>query len=462
MFVSGLPPGLLDLLNVSSGSLAAHQAGLGTVAHNVANASTPGFSRRDLDLSPLDPLRGVDALRARRATDNNLLRQIVEQSGRQAFAQAREPWLSEIEAALGDLDDTGLGASLDAMFASFRTLAASPDDPATRQDTLMRASDLAAQVRRAATDLGDLMDMADRRIRDELPGINDSLREVARLNRDIRIAEGSGGDAGDLRDLRDQALRTLAEKIGARALHDSKDGVIVLVGGIRLVQDDLAEKLVATPDPATGRVRVEIAGPPGSDLTGTVGGVLGAHVEVRDGQIPDRLTSLDQLAWDLAASINARHAAGFGLDGVSGRNLFAAPAGVAGAAANMTLDAAVLADTDALATALDPAALPGDGRNALEMADLEDQDLALLGTATLSQALGALQAEAGQHARDATLQGEREADRTEQLDALRQSMSGVDVQEQLLLMGRYQRAYQASAQVLATLDEMLETLVNLR
>jgi flagellar hook-associated protein 1 len=462
MILRGMPAGLLDLLWVPARGLDAQQAGLGTVAHNVANANTPGFSRRDLELGPLSPMRGAEVLGHRRAVDRNLQRQIVDQAARESFAAAREPLLGDVEAVLGDLEHTGLGASFDDLFASFRTLAASPEDRAARQDTLARADALAAQMRRVAGQLGDLRLSADRRLKDEIAGVNDTLAEVARLNRDIRVAEATGSDAGDLRDRRDADVRSLGERVGAHALDDGTGGVIVLIGGMRVVQDDRAETLSAVPDPTTGLARVRLADPPASDVTADLGGTLGALVDVRDVEIPRRLAALDQLAWDITTSLNARHASGFGLDGVGGRNLFAPRAAVAGAAANMRLDAAVDGNPDALAAALDPTSLPGDGRNALEIADLEGQDLALSGTATFSEALGSLQAQAGEAARGATLAGEREADRSEQLDALRESISGVDTDEQLLMMSRYQRAYQASAKVVTALDDMLQTLLDMR
>jgi flagellar hook-associated protein 1 FlgK len=461
MLLRGMPSGLFDLLHTPQRGLTASQAGQAAVAHNLANAQTEGYTRRDLVLEGLHPLRGVDATGHRRAADRHLVSRLDGQTTSDAHARAREPWLFEIEAAVGDLSGNGLGATLDGLFGSFRTLAAAPDDPSARLETIRHAEDLAAQVRRAATRLDQLQTDANRRLGDEIPEINDRLAEVARLNRDIRVAEATGGDAGDLRDLRDRAVRDLAARAGTRALDDGRGGAIVLLGGMRLVQDDGAESLVLTADPVTGFSRVAIGGPTGSDVTSQIGGVAGAHVQLRDDEIPTRLAALDTWAWDLTTSLNARHAAGFGLDGAGGRNLFAPPASVAGAAASMAVDATVAQDPDALAAALDPAGVPGDGRNALELADLEDQDLALLGTATLSEAIASLQSQVGLAARQGRTTVEREAARLDQLTALRDSISGVDIQEQLLWMSRYQRAYEASARVISTLDDMLRTLVNL-
>ena len=65
-------------------------------------------------------------------------------------------------------------------------------------------------------------------------------------------------------------------------------------------------------------------------------------MDARDGGVAQAKTELDQLAFDMSTAYNATHSAGFGLDGVGGRNLFNAPAVALDAAKFMTLDAAIV------------------------------------------------------------------------------------------------------------------------
>lgn len=454
--------GLLDVLGVGARGIAAQEAGLAAVTHNVSNVGTPGFHRRDLVLGPLSPMRGVEVLGARRAVDAELQRSVLDQAARWGYADARRPLVSEIEGAVGDLGDTGLGAAIDEMFAAWSALAASPEDVALRGAVLARADAVAATAGRVARDLAAVQASADARLRAALPEANRLMADVATLNREIRVTEAGGGDAGDLRDRRDLAVRDLAELVGARALDDGSGGVILLLGGLRVVQDDRAETLVAEPDATSGLARVRIAGPPREDVTAALGGRAGAYVGVRDGAVPTRLAALDQVVFDLVSAVNAVHAAGYGLDGATGRNLFAPLVAPAGAAAAMAVDPAVAGDPAALAASESAATLPGDGRNALDLAAIAGQAVALGGTATLSEAVGALLQGVGEDARAGEQNFLREDDRLAGLQALAEQVSGVDLDEQLALMSRYQRAYEASARVVATVDQMLETLLAIK
>jgi flagellar hook-associated protein 1 len=46
------------------------------------------------------------------------------------------------------------------------------------------------------------------------------------------------------------------------------------------------------------------------------------------------------------------------------------------------------------------------------------------------------------------------------VDSSRQSTSGVSMDEEMTNMVKFQRAYQASARAMSTMDQMLDTLIN--
>lgn len=453
-------PTIFDTLQVGATGLAAQQFGLQTVSHNVANVGTEGYHRRDLMLGPIQPLFGVEVLGVRRAVDQQLTRQLREQTGFFAYAEARQPFLENIESILGRLDDSGIGAALDQLFVAFQDLAAAPSDLAVRQTVLGRGAALATTIRRAASDLQATRTDANQRLISTLPEVNRLLQEVATLNRDILLAESGGGDSGDLRDRRGLALTQLSDLVGAKTLDDGSRGVIVLIGGMRVVQDTFAETLAADIDPTTGMAQIRLQDPPQTDLTTQLGGRMGAYVNIRDQIATARLASLDQFAFDIATAINTQHNLGYGLDGVGSRDFFT-PTALAGAAAALTLSSDIATDPNALAAALDPLALPGDGRNALALGSIADLNVALGGTTTLSQSLGNLLADLGQATRSAALDTTREQDRMATLESMREQVSGVSLDEQMILLSKFQRAYEASTRVVSTISEAIERLINL-
>jgi flagellar hook-associated protein 1 FlgK len=154
------------------------------------------------------------------------------------------------------------------------------------------------------------------------------------------------------------------------------------------------------------------------------------------------------------------HTQGVGLDGEGGRNLFN-PIDVAqGAATALALSSDVAGAPNNLAAA-QTAGLPGDNRNALLLSDLSGQNIAGGGRQTVQNAFGSLVAGGGSALRSA-MDRQTQADATlAQVDAMRESISGVSTDDEMISLMRYQRAYQASLRVIETADQMMQQLLNL-
>jgi flagellar hook-associated protein 1 FlgK len=106
--------------------------------------------------------------------------------------------------------------------------------------------------------------------------------------------------------------------------------------------------------------------------------------------------------------------------------------------------------------------LPGDNRNALALVQLHDQTIGMGGTATAQQAFTAMVAAAGAAANTAQRQSEHAEATVAQVDALRETVSGVSSDEEMMNVMKFQRAYQASLRVVETADSMLSELIHMR
>jgi flagellar hook-associated protein 1 FlgK len=102
----------------------------------------------------------------------------------------------------------------------------------------------------------------------------------------------------------------------------------------------------------------------------------------------------------------------------------------------------------------------GDNRNALALADLQTALTLRGGTASYSDAYGALLAEVAVSTRQANNAAETESALLEQAIVARDSVQGVNLDEEAANLIRYQQAYQAAAQVIAVADEVFQTLLN--
>jgi flagellar hook-associated protein 1 FlgK len=223
--------------------------------------------------------------------------------------------------------------------------------------------------------------------------------------------------------------------------------------------------LEANLEPTSGDVRIyrQTAGAM-EDITSFITtGTIGGAIAARDGALTDARNALDQLATDVANAYNSVHSAGFGLDGAGARNLFAVPpAGVTGAAASFAVSTDVAGQPDLLAGATDPLSVPGDNRNAIELFHVRDQNLATGGTQTMQQAYRALVSDAGTALQSANNQSAQTGAVLSQVENLRASASGVNTDEEMISLMKFQRAYQASLRVIETADQMLDDLLNLR
>lgn len=105
--------------------------------------------------------------------------------------------------------------------------------------------------------------------------------------------------------------------------------------------------------------------------------------------------------------------------------------------------------------------LPGDNRVALKMVDLQNQFLMNDGTITFNEFYNRQITDIGVKVQDAQKGNLNHQQMLDQYEALRNSVSSVNIDEEMANMVKYQRAYESSAKFLSTVDQMTQTLVNM-
>jgi flagellar hook-associated protein 1 len=447
---------LLGLLHLGSAGLAAQHSGAAVAANNAANVNTVGYSRQRVDLRSqlaAPEVGGVRAGSPTRIADGLVASRQRGAAGSLGYSRAYAPAMADLESRL--INGTPLETRLTNMFTGLQRVAASPTDPLARDVVVQSAEDVATGVRHMAAEITASRNDADARIRDNASNASTLTREIASLNKAIKASNDPV-----LRDRRDVAAGKLAELVGGTGRIDP-DGMMrwVLPDGAALVDGERAASVVATPDPVTGRSTVEIVdGTSRRDVTASLGGgSIGADLHFRDVAAAEAATRLDQFAYDLATQMNGVHAANAGLDGVSGRNLFTAPGAVAGAAAAFAVDPAIAADSRLLATAA-PGAGPGSNSGAIALIALRDAAVSTGGHTLLESAIDVVGV-VGLSAAEAEAAAERDEAVSESLAGLRDSISGVDLDEEMSKLVQFQHASEAMTKFLSTIDGMLSDLL---
>lgn len=466
--------GLLDTLNLGSRALSVQSRGLAVAGQNLANVNNAAYTRQRLvvqadgpDASPLDAGNGVSAVAVERVHDAFVERQMLSESSATGSWTARRDALQLAQDRLGENLDSagaatrsgssgtgsGLGSEIDGLFAEFQGLTTEPDSLARRGVVLARAQALATGLNQADARLSALENALDQDVTDQVQEANELLASVADLGTRIFRSETlHGTQANDLRDLRQQKLESLAGLVGIETVEDPDGALNISVGGQLLVTRNAVTDTLVAVDGADGRRTVATAA--GGALSPTSGSLHGT-LEARDGALANVRTRLDSLAGALASEVNAVHRTGFDLTGGTGADFF-----VGTTAATLQVHPDLVADPARLQAA-GKAGAPGDNQVARSLAALAQRAIPALGGQTFTSQYARTVAGLGEDLATAKAEVEDQQIIRNALQVRRDSISGVSIDEEMADLVKYQKAFQASARVMALVDGMLDEVLNM-
>ena len=463
---------LFSILHSGSTAMGAANTALQTTSNNVANADTPGYARQSTTLTPAGTIRqggvllgqGVRASGVTSSYNRFSQSQVFGRLGGAGYGAAQTTDFEAIETMFAEGQDGGLGQELIEFLDSFSSLEGAPSDPTVRMDILSRGERLTSYFNRQAGDLASRQVEADQSVVPMVARASNLASQVAALNADIVQLEAGGGQAHDLRARRTALLEELSY-LGPTKVQDEADGsVTVLFAGHSVVEGAYARSLSVGTDATTGFKTIRISqGTSTFDITSAFGqrGQIGSAINTRDVVTTGLLAELDELAFGLAGQVNALHTTGFGLDGATGRNFFAAPTQQTGAAAAFSLDAAVAGTPDAIAASTSAATIPGGNDLATQLAALGEAAVLSGGTQTFGQFYASVIAGLGQDANSAYSAGDRAELQLAGAMDLRDAASGVSLEEEALDLIRYREAFSAATRVISTASEMLDELMQI-
>ncbi len=451
---------LFGMLGNTARALDAQRFGLDVVGNNMANVNTAGYARRVVDLGAVPPVDrfsaggGVEVLGVRAQRDRLFDRRLFDEMPLAERQAAMADSLALAEVSLG-ASGTSLDGALADFFDAFAALADAPTLTTARERVVSDAQALASTFRGLSDRLGESGRATDARVRADVDRLNGLTSRLASLNGAIASAPAS--EALQLRDQQVMVTTEISGILGVQVL-ELGDGTFQLAtgSGRPLVIGTDAYPLAVASAPPSGYAAILSEG---VDVTGDIRiGSLGGLLAVRDQAIPNYLAQLDTLAHDVATAVNALHVTGFDQSGTPGGAFFVAPGGVAGAAAALQVDPAVVADSSRVAAA--GVASPGDNALARQLANL--RDVPLSNGRTPSAAWTGLVYRVGSDVQQATRELGSRREIVHQIETLRDSVSGVSIDEEAAMMMRFQRAYEANARFFTVIDEVLQTLLSLK
>jgi flagellar hook-associated protein 1 FlgK len=472
-------------LNTATTALWAQQRGLDVTGQNIANVNTAGYSRQRVELQSVggnvvpatyavsDQVgQGVDADKVIRIRDAFLEGRAQVEGAATARLTAQDDTLAQIEQAFREPGETGVQAKMTALFTAWGDVANHPSEDGARTAVLQKSATLVAELHTTSANL-DKQWVQTRSSMDVLAkDVNAKAAQIADLNTAIKRATQANLPVNELADKRDGLVLDLSVAIGATSTPGTDGQVNVVVAGATLIAGGsaIAITAVGTKDPAdtsaSGAPRF-VTDPGGVAVA--VGGTAGGQLTALTTTIPTYRQSLDGVAQQLAAEVNAVQTAGYDKAGAPGQPMFDDGSGTipvdltAIKAGNLTLR---ITDTGGLAAASIPPILatPGpppvaaqasaDGGNAGKMAAMAKSDTGA--SVTYRKLIVGLGVEAAVASSNLQTQSVVAA----QVDASRESVSGVNLDEEMTNMLQFQHAYSAAARMITTIDETLDVLIN--
>jgi len=461
-------PNIFASLDIGSRALKAFQTSLMVTGRNIANVNTPGFSREQVELSSLpegESGGGVEVQSIHRVRDNftdALIRNEMQVLGEW---ETRSKTLSSIEDIFGEPKEGALSDILAQFWDGWQELANNPESKGTREVVLQRGAALASTLNRLDSSLQEAQVNLSKTISSKVKEINDLAQQIANLNAQIPQI---GKDANELLDKRDLLIDRLAKMVNITSNEEKNGQISIFIEGQALVSGDnyinlsvnhkplalvslanTAQTSPASQDSATRNILWE----DGSSVNISSGELKGL-LQVQNVTVPDFLSRLDSLASSLITEVNALHAAGYGVDGVTLRNFFDGAN-----ASDIAVKTEIVEDPSKIAAS--EASLSGDNRIAMRIGQLRYQKT-LIDSEMISfdDFYNSTIASLGAESRYAKNMAESQRLLTESLENQRESISGVSLDEEMTNLIKFQRAYEAAARYISVVDEMLRTLIS--
>lgn len=453
-----------------------NRVAMDVASNNVANAHTVGYTRR----MAIAQATGAPAVQALWSTWNGtsggvevggierMVDPLLDARSRTehstlSYLDTRAASLVRFETTIGEPGENGIAAALSAFKQGWHDVANSPGDGAAKSQLIGRAQTLEAAIKSQAAAVSTEWSDQRARMTSVVDEANKLAGDLAELNGALITAKNAGTDASTLLDQRDQLALRLSQLTGAVVTDEQDSAFTVSLNGAKLVEGTSASTIRVEGGDLSGtpvlRILVDVPGPSGTTPTeiapnDTVApatgllGELGGVYDVMVSDLPDYLGKLDAFVKELVTGVNALHGGAKTSAGTTA-GLFFADTGTDPAAYTAMGMKLLVTDPSKVATADSGAGgLDASVATALATADLGGPTYRSLVTNFGVDVSSARRLAANQQVL------------TAQVDASRESLSGVNIDEEMVNLLAAQRAYEGASRVITTLDSVLDTLIN--
>lgn len=313
-------------LSSAVSSLLVIEKQMAVASNNISNANTAGYTEQTVTTTAQaigGNVTGVTAGSATTYIDQFLEQSIVQNTSTAAQTSTYYSYYQTLSDAMGSISSSGTGGSdlssqLSGLETTLSSLATSPEDTALKTKAVSELTALCQDLRTTSSTIQNQRVQADKGIADAVSDANTQLSTISDLNKQIRGAATSNQSTADLQDKRNTALESLSKDMGISYYQDNLGNVqIYSDGGDPLLVGDTLYPLSHTASAAMdssssytygANTGIQPITSGGKDITGDIGsGKIAALIKMRDTDLPNAQSSLDNLASTLASTLNTIH-----------------------------------------------------------------------------------------------------------------------------------------------------------
>ncbi len=481
-------------LNIAQSALASASAQSSVISRNIGNVNTPGYSRKTAGIVTTQSGSSTVAS-VQRATDDALLTNVLKAQSGSAAQSALATGLTAIQQSLG-LDATSSSASTSSAASAtdrspstlianlsdaLQTYASAPDDPLQGSVAVAAAGTLAQALNSASTTVQAVRAQSDAKIATSVQTINNLLTRFQSVNQQIVSGLAQGFDVSDAQDTRDSILSQLSNEVGITATKTASGGLTLATDSGVILFDQTARTLNFT---AKATYTAETDGNPvtvdGIAITGSSisvkSGALAGLAQLRDVTTKTYQGQLDAIAGSLISTFAETATAGGSVAGLfTAGTSTVIPADSTGLAASIAVSARVDPTKNGDVTLLRDGNISnqsanGNASKAAAYAERLNQLVSGLSAAQVAPSNGLIGGTLATYAsasvswvsgsyQSATNSASYQSSLVNSATSALSNSTGVNLDDQMSEMLEVEHAYQASAQLLNTVNAMYSALI---
>ncbi|NGP87370.1 flagellar hook-associated protein FlgK [Fodinibius halophilus] len=452
-----------SIFEIAKSGLRSSQRSLSVTSNNIINADTPGYSRQRVENVPNGMQKdghhvglGVnvqEVTRLRDSINDTLLNKKQQDMG---YLQKKGDIYEKLESIMVSDSGKDLDSQVSVIFNNFSEMASDPQDVSVRNNLVSEAQQFSAKMRGTANNIDETSDQVRTLAGKTVDSINSLLSDINELNTSIQQGQSKGQPDHTSLDMRVAKMNELSELVDFESRLTKTGAVQIQIGGHNVVDENQSYQIKSEVDDVNKKYRLRMES---GHVIEPKGGRIGGEIEMYEKNIPALKDKLDKIAKTVVEKFNALHSNGYGLDDNVQRNFFD---GSGTTAQTIKVNQSIVDNTNNIA-ASSAAGEAGNGEIAAEIAAMRNEEI--IGDNATNQRLNdytvGVISEPGVKVNsiDSTI-----AARDSEIQMLKQQQeetAGVNVDEELSKMIKFQNAYQGAAKVMSSAQRMYDTLIGI-